>query len=115
MSDLDDAIREHFALMRSHGADPGEVARLEQEALGEVSPDTTYAPAYERTSLELVVEDYPPQEEEVQVLHEELAASTNEHARTRVRSNLDGAEATQEFRVEEIGWNGGPAWQGGAA
>jgi hypothetical protein len=32
---LDDAIREHLELKRSHGADPDEVARQEHEALGE--------------------------------------------------------------------------------
>lgn len=31
---LDDAIREHLELKRQHGADPGEVARQEHEALG---------------------------------------------------------------------------------
>ena len=31
---LDDAIREHLELKRQHGADPDEVARQEQEALG---------------------------------------------------------------------------------
>jgi hypothetical protein len=31
---LDDAIRDHLELKRRHGADPGEVARLEHEALG---------------------------------------------------------------------------------
>lgn len=31
---LDDAIREHLELKRLRGADPGEVAREEQEALG---------------------------------------------------------------------------------
>ena len=30
---LDDAIREHLELKRRHGADPGEVARQEREAL----------------------------------------------------------------------------------
>src|SRR3954454_18621879 len=28
---LDDAIREHLELKRSHGADPGEIAQLERE------------------------------------------------------------------------------------
>jgi len=32
---LDDAIREHLELKRKHGADPADVARQEQEALGE--------------------------------------------------------------------------------
>lgn len=31
---LDDAIRQHLELKRRHGADPDEVARQEQEALG---------------------------------------------------------------------------------
>jgi hypothetical protein len=31
---LDDAIREHLELKRRSGADPGEIARMEQEALG---------------------------------------------------------------------------------
>jgi hypothetical protein len=31
---LDDAIREHLELKRRHGADPGEIERQEQEALG---------------------------------------------------------------------------------
>jgi hypothetical protein len=31
---LDDAIREHLELKRKHGADPEDVARQEQEALG---------------------------------------------------------------------------------
>ena len=35
---LDDAIREHLELKRRHGADPGEVARQEEEVLG--SPRT---------------------------------------------------------------------------
>jgi hypothetical protein len=33
---LDDAIREHLELKRRHGADPGEVAEQEHEALGPV-------------------------------------------------------------------------------
>ena len=33
---LDDAIREHMELKRLRGADPGEVARIERDALGPV-------------------------------------------------------------------------------
>jgi hypothetical protein len=36
---LDDAIKEHLELKRRHGADPGEVARLEHEALGPARRD----------------------------------------------------------------------------
>jgi len=48
---LDDAIREHLDLKRRRGADPAEVARLEQEALGPVrrepaaAEDAPVAPA----------------------------------------------------------------------
>jgi hypothetical protein len=38
---LDDAIREHLELKRKHGADPADVARQEQEALG---PSRQFAP-----------------------------------------------------------------------
>jgi hypothetical protein len=37
---LDDAIREHLDLKRRRGADPTEVARMEQEALGPVRRET---------------------------------------------------------------------------
>jgi hypothetical protein len=36
---LDEAIKEHLELKRRHGADPGEVARLEHEALGPARRD----------------------------------------------------------------------------
>src|SRR3954462_5116412 len=39
---LDDAIREHLELKRKHGANPEDVARQEQEALG---PGRQFAPA----------------------------------------------------------------------
>ncbi len=47
---LDDAIREHLELKRARGADPDEVARQEDEALGDprsgefVQPDETPGP-----------------------------------------------------------------------
>jgi hypothetical protein len=42
---LDDAIREHLDLKRRRGADPAEVARAEQEALGPVRRDPVPADA----------------------------------------------------------------------
>jgi len=42
---LDDAIREHLDLKRRRGADPAEVARMEQEALGPVRRQPAPAPA----------------------------------------------------------------------
>lgn len=53
MGQLDDAIREHLDLKRRRGADPGEVAAQERDALGAVrrepepdlEPDPAGAPA----------------------------------------------------------------------
>jgi hypothetical protein len=42
---LDDAIREHLELKRRRGADPAEIARAEQEALGPVRRDREPAPS----------------------------------------------------------------------
>jgi hypothetical protein len=50
---LDDAIREHLELKRKHGADPADVARQEQEALG---PGRQFAPAEPEPPLQ---EDEP--------------------------------------------------------
>ena len=41
---LDDAIRDHLELRRRHGADAGDVARQEREALGPVRRDTAGPP-----------------------------------------------------------------------
>ncbi len=49
---LDDAIREHMELKRLHGADPGEVARQEQDALSPV-------PREENPTSQVAVEDAP--------------------------------------------------------
>jgi hypothetical protein len=40
---LDDAIREHLELKRKHGANPDDVARQEQEALGQGGPKAEFA------------------------------------------------------------------------
>jgi hypothetical protein len=49
---LDDAIREHLELKRRHGADPGEVARQESEALGPVRRSAETAQAQPEVDLE---------------------------------------------------------------
>ncbi len=132
MSDLDDAIREHLALKRQHGADPLEVARLESEALGEASRMNAPEPAQPRTPFArfaeyaqadagdasygdrpLAATDYdaaePPHEEPI-------APPTNEYAPAYASATGELSEATQEYSVDEsIGWLGGTAWQGGAA
>ncbi len=49
---LDDAIREHLELKRLRGADPGEVAREQREALEAVPRDAEAAPAAAVAELE---------------------------------------------------------------
>jgi hypothetical protein len=49
---LDDAIKEHLELKRRHGADPGEVARLEHEALGPARRDPAPAAVDEPVAAE---------------------------------------------------------------
>src|SRR3954465_7604698 len=49
---LDDAIKEHLELKRRHGADPGEVARLEHEALGPARRDPAPAAVGEPVAAE---------------------------------------------------------------
>jgi hypothetical protein len=49
---LDDAIKEHLELKRRHGADPGEVARLEHEALGPARRDPAPAAVEEPVGAE---------------------------------------------------------------
>lgn len=59
---LDEAIREHLELKRRRGADPGEIARAEHEALEPIFPEGSSTPDGEVTQS-------PPGESEP---HEEL-------------------------------------------
>ncbi|MGD0197476.1 MAG: hypothetical protein ABSC56_06180 [Solirubrobacteraceae bacterium] len=118
MSDLDQAIREHLALKRLHGADPSEVARQEQEVLGESSREDSaaFAVPYSPGGHADFEEFIPAAAVEEPRSREELVPPTNEYARARLRSYLDGGEATQEYTIDDrTGWSAGPAWQGGAA
>jgi len=118
MSDLDQAIREHLALKRQHGGDPGEVARQEREAFGELSTAgaadfaTAYAPQDYADFDRFASTDAVP---ELRV-HEALAVPKNEYAPSSLRPEMDIGEATQEYTAEDrVGWSLGAAWQGGAA
>jgi hypothetical protein len=118
MSDLDQAIREHLALKRQHGADPSEVARQEQEAFGELSGEDAveFAEVYQ-PEFKTAVEELAPLEFEAEPpFPAEMVPPTNEYARARVRAYLEGGEETQEYTIEDrTGWSAGPAWQGGVA
>ena len=58
---LDDAIREHMELKRLRGADPGEVARQERDALGPVM--------HEHDVEEPVLEDEALVEDDLSAAH----------------------------------------------
>jgi hypothetical protein len=58
---LDDAIKEHLELKRRHGADPGEVARLENEALGPARRDPAPAAVEEPDVDEPVAAEAEPE------------------------------------------------------
>jgi hypothetical protein len=61
---LDDAIKEHLELKRRHGADPGEVARLEHEALGPARRDPAPAAVQEPVAAEEVTAPAPIEDDE---------------------------------------------------
>src|SRR4051812_44825510 len=67
---LDDAIREHLELKRKHGADPEDVARQEQEALGPGQRNEFAQPAAEAEPA-----PPPPSEEEEPAPEEEPPAA----------------------------------------
>lgn len=86
---LDDAIREHLELKRRRGADPAEVARAEQEALGPVRREREPAPVAEEhrdepgLDDEIRYADEPPAAEapEASVPHEPRYEHVEEHTR----------------------------------
>jgi hypothetical protein len=106
MSDLDDAIRAHLELKRRHGADPSEVARLEQEALGDVSRTAAAALAAEpEPHVHVVPDPYELPEEPRWRLDEDGTTRLAHIANGRALAHLEGGEETQEFRIEdELGW-----------
>jgi hypothetical protein len=96
---LDDAIREHLELKRRHGADPGEVARQESEALGPV-----------RRSAETVFEPEPDPEPEPEPEPEPVARNvestidqpTVEHPAAKPEPMIeDEADASPEIENED--------------
>ena len=102
---LDDAIREHLDLKRRRGADPTEVARAEQEALGPVrrepAPGDGGEEPHEHDGHEhhdepVAVEPAPEPEP---VAHEEPAVE--EHDEPDPRHDDIVQQPTTEFRVED--------------
>ncbi len=100
---LDDAIRDHIDLKRRHGADPGEVARIESEALGPARREPVAAPPYDAGA-----EPAPeaPSERSGAVAAEAAPAppepATQEpHAAPQDEPIVDVDQPTRAFDVEE--------------
>jgi hypothetical protein len=113
---LDDAIREHLELKRRHGADPHEVERQEQEALGSAvrrgEPAVT-GEAPEGADVAPAVEDAPegaglapavgeaPEAEDLAPAAPFDAEAEPYDDRTRVIPPASGAVAASEVEAEE--------------
>lgn len=93
---LDDAIREHLDLKRRRGADPAEIERAEQEALGPVRRDPLGAEDPSLVDLaEINTAEPPPLAFETQVHSPALAQADDAHA------DVDGDEEFyDEYEVE---------------
>ena len=111
MGMLDDAIREHLELKRRHGADPQEVARQEDEALGppagrepdeEEHSDELEAREIHEDQLALVDEPpapYEPPAGEPELKDESELPPVGEEAAEEPA--FDVQQQTVEFSVEE--------------
>jgi hypothetical protein len=118
---LDDAIREHLELKRRHGADPDEVARQENEALGETRraefarPEgaepadeaVSAEPAPEPETAEAPPEDFPvpaPRDDAAPpddlAPQDDLAPRDDRAAPDEPAARDDLAEPTAEYQVE---------------
>jgi hypothetical protein len=106
---LDDAIKDHLELKRRHGADPGEVARLEHEALGPArrEPAATAAPPpAPPEELDDELDEFEEDEDEV-VASERLEAPAHDAPSDRIPeyhpeppSSVD--QPTRQFSIEEL-------------
>jgi hypothetical protein len=98
MGFLDDAIKDHLELKRRHGADPGEIARLEHEALGPARRE----PAGAGTT----VTDEPPLEDADDGYDDEVPADERLEAPVRYAEPEPEPEpppaADTELRVPEF-------------
>jgi hypothetical protein len=93
---LDDAIREHLELKRRRGADPGEIAREEQEALEPVFGDE---PASEAAVDEAALEALPG---EVTVPAEEVPAAGEGETSAPQPGEHEPVQETAEIDMEAV-------------
>jgi len=105
---LDEAIKEHLELKRRHGADPGEVARLEHEALGPARRDpapaaTVDEPVGAQEAPEPVAAD--PYAEDDGGVYDEVTADERLEApvrRAEPEPPANVEQPTRQFSSEEV-------------
>jgi hypothetical protein len=104
---LDDAIREHLDLQRRRGADPTEVARAEQEALGPVRREPEAGDSAEEPREHAHDEHADEHRDEPAPVHEPEPVAHDEPAVEEHQDEPDAQlddivqQPTTEFRVED--------------
>src|SRR5512132_1809662 len=103
---LDDAIKDHLELKRRHGADPGEVARLEHEALGPArrEPAAPDAPVADEPAHEDADDDLEDELREVPEFEPPRAPERDEPAPAPERDEPVASvdQPTRQFSLEEL-------------
>jgi hypothetical protein len=105
---LDDAIREHLELKRRRGADPDEIARQEDEALGdprrgEFARPEGEGPLEEEEPLAVPVEeDLPPEPPEPAGYEPEPEPPTDPWLDDEQSSEPAAGQPTAEFTPEDV-------------
>jgi hypothetical protein len=90
---LDEAIRDHLELKRRRGADPGEIAREEREALEPVFPDEPRPAALDDEPQSSVLDPEPPHGDPLGEAALQPSASPEE---TQSATSTEGAMLGQE-------------------
>ena len=109
---LDEAIKEHLELKRRHGADPGEVARLENEALGPARRDPAPAAVEEPDVDEPVAAEAAPEPPPApapydddaadEVPSEERLEAPIHHNEREPAAEVEVEQPTRQFSLEEV-------------
>jgi hypothetical protein len=99
---LDDAIREHLELKRQRGADPGEVAREQREALDAPVPDASAedVPAGDIASAAPLVDPIPAPQPGAPI--EELPVEDNAPGQPGEATNTTVAGETAELDMSSV-------------
>ena len=110
---LDDAIRQHLELKRRHGANPSDVAKLENEAFGPVERDDALeVPDSDATAAAADAEHETAREEEVAYEEAELEAEAEWQADPAAAADEDAQPApatTGSVRPEDVDGEAPPA------